>query len=125
MTASPRHQIVDGRGGRPLYIFYNLLKTVVIVLTPSYFIRGVSCGSFGAIRSPNDGISNCLPFVTASKFSIECMVMDIKLAGDCFFVSSSNQTYMPHIGSCEVMSLRAMSQSGNECTLKAAHPVIY
>lgn len=33
MAASPRHQIVDGRGGRPLHIFCNLLKTVVVVLT--------------------------------------------------------------------------------------------
>jgi hypothetical protein len=39
-------------------------------------------------------------------------------------VSSSNQVYMPHIGLCEVMNLRAMPQSGNKCTLKAARPVI-
>jgi hypothetical protein len=52
-------------------------------------IRGVSCGSFGATLSPKDGISNCLPFVTASNFSSGWLVMDIKLAGDCVSIPTS------------------------------------
>jgi hypothetical protein len=49
----------------------------------------VLCGSFGATLSPKDGISNCLPFVTASNFLSGCLVIDIKLVGDYVSISTS------------------------------------